>query len=70
MEKKYIKINEAMIAMKEGKKVRHRFFANDEWMMRTEDGKYLFEDGVKCSFLMFWMDRTGEEWNDDWSIVE
>lgn len=60
--------HEAIIAMMEGKKVRHRFFSSDEWMTKTEDGMYLFEDGVKCTPSMFWMDRIGKEWNSGWEI--
>ena len=61
---------EAMIAIMEGKKIQHRFFASDEWMTKTEDGKYLFEDGVKCTPHMFWFDRSGPEWNTDWEIFK
>ena len=36
---------EAIQAMKEGKKVTHRFFSSDEWMT-IENGFLLLEDGV------------------------
>jgi hypothetical protein len=46
---------EAIQAMKEGKKVTHRFFSSDEWMT-IENGFLLLEDGVRISledFLIF-----------------
>jgi hypothetical protein len=59
---------EAIIAMRDGKKVRHKFFATDEWMMLTPSGLYLFEDGNVCPSLLFWQDRRGIEWNDNWFL--
>ncbi len=59
---------EATAAMKEGKKVRHRFFSSDEWVT-IKDGKYVFEDGVVCSPEEFWRYRNLPQWNDDWEIV-
>lgn len=43
---------EAIQAMKEGKKVTHRFFSSDEWMT-IENGFLLLEDGVRISFGRF-----------------
>lgn len=39
---------EAITAMREGKKVTHRYFSSNEWMTFDNDGKILLEDGVKC----------------------
>jgi hypothetical protein len=58
---------EAIEAMKAGHKVRHRYFSPDEWVT-IKDHDYLFEDGVICSPTLFWMDRQGEMWNNDWEI--
>ncbi len=60
---------EMLKALQEGKKVRHRYFSDDEWMMRRADGNYMFEDGVSCSAGLFWADRSGEQYNADWEIV-
>jgi hypothetical protein len=58
---------EAIKAMREGKKVTHEYFTCDEWATQ-ENGKILFEDGVKCSPSEFWQDRMVPEFNDGWSI--
>lgn len=60
----------AIVAMIRGKKVRHRFFSSDEWVKMNPDGNYEFEDGVVCSPELFWKDRSGELWYDDWVIVD
>jgi hypothetical protein len=60
---------EAIEAMKAGKKVRHRYFSDNEWVTLIAPATLLFEDGVKCSFGLFWHDRPGSEWNYDWEIV-
>lgn len=48
---------EAIRAMSEGKKVRHRYFSKDEWVTVNSSGLYEFEDGVKVDSSLFWMDR-------------
>ena len=60
---------EAIKAMMAGKKVRHKYFSPDEWVT-IEGGHFLFEDGVKCSPTMFWMDRYQPDWQYDWEIVK
>lgn len=62
--------DEAILEMMKGKKVRHRFFTDNEWMMILDKVKniYLFEDGVEISAQMFWMDRRDGMWNTDWEI--
>lgn len=65
---------EAIKAMSEGKKVRHRYFSSDEWMTQLPNGDYLLEDGVvvnsHCIYEDFWKYRQGEDWLIDWEIVE
>jgi hypothetical protein len=58
---------EAIQAMREGKKVTHRYFSQDEWMT-MEGGQILLEDGVRCSQNQFWADRTSPEWEDGYSL--
>ena len=60
---------EAFQAMREGKKVRHNYFSEDEWMT-IENSKIVFEDGVKCTQKDFFLDRSGPDWKDGYSIVE
>ena len=71
-----MKKEEAIKAMSEGKKVRHRHFnfSSDEWMMQLPNGDYQFEDGViigaHCAQEDFWKYRQDESWSTDWEIVK
>jgi hypothetical protein len=60
---------EAMAAMREGKKVTHRWFSDNEWMS-MQDGKVLTEEGYKHDQREFWRYRTDESWNDGYSLWE
>lgn len=60
---------EAIRAMSEGKKVRHRYFSKDEWVTINSSELYEFEDGIKVDSSLFWMDRQDSYWNDGWSLV-
>lgn len=57
---------EAIKAMSEGKKVRHRYFSPEEWVALNPDGTYLFEDGYSVLPELFWYDRQASYWNDGW----
>jgi hypothetical protein len=63
---------EAIEAMKDGKKVTHRYFSPEEWM--TMKKSYLegwmihLEDSVICSPAEFWRWRTDPTFDTDWSI--
>lgn len=60
---------EAIEAMKSGRKVRHRFFAPHEWVTSNLDGTiYFMEDGVECTADEFWMWRLRPEFNDNWEF--
>lgn len=61
---------EALKAMSEGKKIRHRYFSSDEWITQLSNGDYLLEDGVKCLPYEFWDYRTDPIWLTDWEIVD
>ena len=50
---------EAIRAMSEGKKVRHRYFSKDEWVTINSSGLYEFEDGVKVDSSLFLDGQTG-----------
>jgi hypothetical protein len=58
---------EAIQAMKEGKKVTHRYFSLNEWATMEND-QIVLEDGVKCSPAEFWRWRTNPTFDNDWSI--
>lgn len=55
-----------------GKRIRHRTFGDEEWMryQKGEPSYFVFEDDVKVSPEDFWKDRTGEGWQDGWTILD
>ena len=63
--------NEAIQAMKDGKKVTHRYFSEGEWCKSSSDGKEIYtEDGYTHSASEFWSYRETEGFDNGWSIVE
>lgn len=58
---------EAIQAMKAGKKVTHQYFTPDEWMTMRE-GFIAFEDGVVCTPQEFWQWRTDTGWDDGYKL--
>lgn len=60
--------DEAIIAMREGKVVRHRHFTDEEYMFEL-NGLYHFEDKVKCAPKEFWGYRTDISWDTDWELA-
>lgn len=61
---------EAIKAMSEGKKVRHKYFSREEWVTMKSNGEYLFEDGYSVSPELFWFDRQDSYWDKDWEIFK
>lgn len=59
---------EAIQAMKEGKKVTHRFFSSDEWMT-IENGFLLLEDGVRISLEDFFNFRSDSLWDNGYELI-
>lgn len=60
---------EAIQAMKEAKRVTHRFFTEDEWM-EINCGDLRLEDGVRLSVEEFFSIRYQDYWKDGYSIKE
>ena len=61
---------QAITAMREGKKLAHRYFGSDEWVKSNQSGTiYILEDGVECPAHEFWKYRTDNDWNFDWEII-
>lgn len=58
---------EALKAMCKGEKVTHRYFSSNEWMT-IENGKILFEDGVRCNQEDFFNYRQKAGWEDGYSL--
>lgn len=59
---------EAIIALGEGNKVRHRYFTYDEYVYVGE-GNYLYDECGNVRGEDFWDVRDGIHWSDGWSIV-
>ncbi len=59
--------DEAISAMREGKKVTHNYFAKEEWMT-MQGNRVILEDGCSCWSYEFWADRNGFGWSDGYSI--
>jgi len=63
--------DEAKQAMREGKKVTHRYFTPDEWVKSDQDGViYILEDGVELTAREFWKYRTNPAFESDWQLFE
>ncbi len=60
---------EAIQALKEGKKLTHRYFSSHEWI-RQEGLMMIMEDGASIDVDTFWKDRNFEGFNTDWSVLE
>lgn len=59
--------DEAVALMKQGKKLTHRYFSDDEWI--TMVGNIIrMELGQECWASEFWRDRQGAAWESDWSL--
>ena len=64
-----MKKEEAITAMKAGKKVTHKFFDKEEWVtMNVADDRYVItEEGCELA-TEFWKDREYKTWDTNWSI--
>lgn len=61
---------EAIQAMRESKRLTHRYFSDGEWVTQYSNGKLITEDGVKHNAAEFWSLRTAEGWQTDWEIFK
>lgn len=60
---------EAFEAMKQGKKVTHKYFTDNEWMKSDVTGMiYEFEDGVVCCRHEFWAWKDEKHFQTGWRI--
>lgn len=56
---------EAILLMKQGVKMTHVNFSDNEWI--TIQGNKIFtEEGYKHDTVMFWYYRAGKAFNDGW----
>ncbi len=61
--------NEAITAMKAGKKVKHRYFSDHEWIT-MKGNEVVMEDGCRIDKTVFWQDRENKAFEIDWEIYE
>jgi hypothetical protein len=63
---------EAIQAMREGFRVRHRYFGKDEWMTIVPNTNLLLlEDGITIFVNEFFdLGRDSEAWEDGYELVE
>jgi hypothetical protein len=59
---------EAIEAMKDGKKITHQYFAKDEWITMNWRGEIETEEGYKHDFAEYWHYRQDEHWQEGYSI--
>lgn len=57
-------------ALDEGKKIRHKYFSNDEFIAKLDNDWLIDEGGLHLPAEDFWAQREGGIWLNDWSIVE
>ena len=64
--------NEAREALKQGKKITHRYFSDDEFVMLANDGTNRIQDenGFKIESAMFWHDRAGAGFDEGWEVYK
>lgn len=60
---------EVLIALGKGKRVRHTWFSEGEWLEKELE-LYVFEDGVTCEPSDFWRYRRDVSWLYGWSVIE
>ncbi len=60
---------EAITAMSEGKKVRHRYFSPEEWVT-VENNHIRTEEDYYFKMNEFLQRRHGAAWETDWELVE
>ncbi len=62
---------EAIQAIREGKKVAHRYFDAHEYVKQgANEHEYVLEGGVRLSSKEFWQHRSIPEFEKDWSIFK
>lgn len=62
---------EALQALSEGKRVKHRYFTGHDYMFLVDKEKniYKFEDGVEVEAQKFWYHRPGAQYLTGWYVV-
>jgi hypothetical protein len=61
---------EAINAMRQGKKVTHQYFSKEEYIFFGEDGNIHTEDNASTSLFTFFYYRPEVAWATDWEIYK
>ena len=61
--------DEAINAMKAGKKVAHRNFSADEWIGMLGETMIVTEEDYRVDAKAFWQDRKEPSWQISWRVV-
>lgn len=62
--------NDAIIQMKQGVKVTHRYFTSNEWITMKGNLTIQTEEGYSFPADEFWRYRNDIDWMDGWSIYK
>lgn len=61
---------DAIIQMKQGVKVTHRYFTSNEWITMKGNFTIQTEEGYSFPADEFWRYRNDIDWMDGWSIFK
>jgi len=62
---------EAQVALLEGKKISHEYFADDEFVvLRETDKKLICEKGYVLDKQEFWLLRGTPMFDNNWRVIE
>ena len=61
---------EAIQAMRKGKKVTHRYFSPNEWMTIESGNIITLEDDCSCFIDEFFRYRSGSSWDDGYELFK
>jgi len=59
---------EAIQAMKQGERITHRYFSDDEFIYMDDPLEIKDESGYAFPAWLFWSHRNTEQWNDGFDL--
>ncbi len=62
--------SQAQIAFINGKKIRHKYFSDDEFVFLNNRNEMEDADGNIFNKMDFWLSRGSEKFNEGWEILE
>lgn len=58
------------ISAEQGRKIRHEYFSDDEWIKIRTDGRVETEEGYLFTPDEFWKHRQDFIWNTGWDVID